>query len=169
MDTWGKYFWDRIIRSGLWSVQSSDLNPCKFHLCNTKVHRSNFHTSEKLNENIWREVYSISQEEFQCLNVERNGMHVERERAFLLSVVIWLSFICNVLRLQVWSESPWTLLDGRSSQLFSLTSLTVCGKLEWISPDLTCTLFCTFKTSAAVMVLLSNLNPWTTNYISFKL
>jgi len=57
---------------GLWSAHSPSLKPCDIYGWGNpkaKVSRPNPNTTEEMKENIQRGIFSISQEEIYCVNV----------------------------------------------------------------------------------------------------
>jgi hypothetical protein len=72
MDALREVSGDWIIHSGLWPAHSHIPNLCDFYLSGTtkqEVHRSDHHTIKELKGDIQTEIFSISQEEFQGVNV----------------------------------------------------------------------------------------------------
>jgi hypothetical protein len=66
----------RVIMCGLWPLQSPNLIPCDFCLWGSlkdKVYKTNPHTLDELRNNIRPEIWTISAQEHQTVNVFRSS------------------------------------------------------------------------------------------------
>jgi hypothetical protein len=96
MDALMELFGTRIISNDLWLAWLSNINHLFVGNPKTKMYRSNVYTIEEMAENLWREIFSVSQEELQCMNVNSLQRCLEfmwnNGRAFSISTLIWKKF-----------------------------------------------------------------------------